>query len=81
LVKNNCGEYNLWQRRFWEHAIRDEHDYEQHVNYIHYNPVKHGYVRHPTDWPYSSIHRYIKMGRLPANWACEVDFIKHKFGE
>jgi len=45
LEKDNRGEYNLWQRRYWEHTIRDERDFENHVNYIHYNPVKHGYVK------------------------------------
>ena len=44
------GERGIWQKRFWEHLIRDEADFEQHVNYIHYNPVKHGYVANPSDW-------------------------------
>ncbi len=52
----------------WEHLIRDEADYERHVDYIHYNPVKHGYVDRATEWPYSSIRRYIKTGILPAAW-------------
>ncbi|MBY0455158.1 MAG: transposase [Burkholderiaceae bacterium] len=50
-------EQAIWQRRFWEHRIRDEVDFATHVQYIHYNPVKHGYVERPEDWPYSSIHR------------------------
>lgn len=50
-------ERGLWQRRFWEHLIRDEVDYQRHIDYIHFNPVKHGYVTHPHDWPYSTIHR------------------------
>lgn len=50
-------ERGVWQRRFWEHVIRDGDDYERHVNYIHNNPVKHGYVKNPTDWQYSTIHR------------------------
>ncbi len=50
-------EQAIWQRRFWEHRIRDERDFANHVQYIHYNPVKHGYVQQPEDWPYSSIHR------------------------
>ncbi|MGR9053429.1 MAG: REP-associated tyrosine transposase [Gammaproteobacteria bacterium] len=57
-------EQAIWQRRFWEHRIRDECDFTHHVEYIHYNPVKHGYVRCPADWPYSSIHRYIRQGIL-----------------
>ncbi len=66
------SERGIWQRRYWEHTIKDERDFANHVDYIHINPVKHGYVKHATDWPYSSIHRYIKQGKLPHNWACEV---------
>ena len=62
-------ERGVWQRRFWEHLIRDEQDYERHLDYIHYNPVKHGHVKSPSQWTYSSIHRYINAGILPANWA------------
>ena len=58
----------LWQHRFWEHTIRDERDFVRHVNYIHWNPVKHGYVKRVVDWPYSSFHRYIKQGLLPRDW-------------
>jgi putative transposase len=63
------GERGIWQRRFWEHAIRDEADYTRHVDYIHYNPVKHGYVPRVADWPYSSFHRYVRDGLLPVDWA------------
>lgn len=77
-------ERGIWQRRFWEHLIRDVQDYEKHLDYIHYNPVKHGHVKSPSQWPHSSIHRYIKAGILPANWA-STDVIEqdHKlqFGE
>ncbi|MEM9937997.1 MAG: transposase [Pseudomonadota bacterium] len=52
------GERGIWQPRYWEHLIRDEKDLENHVNYIHHNPVKHGYVTNPDNWPYSSWHRY-----------------------
>ncbi|MGE4090217.1 MAG: transposase [Candidatus Binatia bacterium] len=58
----------LWQPRFWEHTIRDEIDFERHVNYIHGNPVKHSYVRQVADWPYSSFHRYVNQGLLPRDW-------------
>ena len=68
LVKNNRGEYNLWQKRYWEHRIRDENDLQKHVDYIHYNPVKHGYVLAAKDWPYSSMHRYIKLGIISEGW-------------
>ncbi len=62
------GERGIWQRRYWEHLIRDEYDYEKHVDYIHYNPVKHGHVERAVDWPYSSIHEYISKGMLNRDW-------------
>jgi putative transposase len=55
-------EAGVWQRRFWEHAIRDDADFERHVDYIHFNPVKHGYVTRVCEWPYSSFHRFVKNG-------------------
>ncbi|MBU0568650.1 transposase [bacterium] len=58
----------VWQRRFWEHQIRDERDYEVHCNYIHYNPVKHGLVNAPKDWAYSTFHRYVKKDIYPEDW-------------
>ncbi len=61
-------ERGLWQRRYWEHLLRDEHDLAAHVDYIHYNPVKHGLVECVSQWPYSSFHRYVRDGRLPVNW-------------
>jgi putative transposase len=61
-------ESGLWQRRFWEHIIRDELDYEQHMNYIHYNPVKHGYVAAVRDWPHSTFHRYVRQGVYSFEW-------------
>ena len=65
------GEKLVWQRRFWEHLIRDEGDWRRHVDYIHYNPVKHGYVRSPRDWPSSSFHRAIKRGWYLEDWGSE----------
>lgn len=62
-------ETSLWQRRFWEHAIRDDTDYRRHVDYIHYNPVKHGLVGYVKDWPYSTFHRYVAKGIYPKDWA------------
>ncbi len=62
------GECGLWQRRYWEHVIRDERDFERHVDYIHWNPVKHGWVTRVRDWPYSSFHRYVRGGILPPDW-------------
>jgi putative transposase len=66
--RNRRGEYALWQKRFWEHTIRDEEDLARHVDYIHYNPVKHGLVAQVCDWPHSSFHRYVKLGVLPGDW-------------
>ncbi|HEX8202004.1 MAG TPA: transposase [Isosphaeraceae bacterium] len=60
----------VWQRRFWEHTIEDEEDFARHVDYIHYNPVKHGLVRCPRDWPYSSFQRYPKRGVYDPDWGC-----------
>ena len=62
-------EQAIWQRRFWEHVIRDDEDYARHVDYIHYNPVKHGLVRAPRDWEYSSFHRYVQAGMYDEMWA------------
>jgi putative transposase len=59
---------SLWQKRYWEHTIRDENDFKRHVDYIHYNPVKHGYVTRAADWPYSSFHRFVRKGILPMDW-------------
>jgi putative transposase len=59
----------VWQRRFWEHWIRDAGDFENHVAYIHYNPVKHGPVNTPNDSRYSSFHQYVRRGVLPRNWS------------
>ncbi|MEW6689402.1 MAG: transposase [Pseudomonadota bacterium] len=76
------GERGIWQRRFWEHLLRDEKDYERHLDYIHYNPVKHGYVKRPVDWPHSSIHQFIARGIMGLDWAAgnqsETDF---EYGE
>ena len=63
------GERGIWQRRYWEHLITDEDDRRRHIDYIHYNPVKHGHALHAAAWPWSSIHRGIRRGELPADWA------------
>lgn len=62
-------ERGLWQRRFWEHRIRDDGDLQRHVDYIHFNPVKHGLARRVADWPYSSFHRFVAKGWLAPDWA------------
>jgi putative transposase len=63
------GERGIWQRRYWEHLIRDEADFSRHVDYIHINPIKHSLVSCVADWPHSSFHRYVREGILPADWA------------
>ena len=70
---NRRGEYRIWQSRFWEHTIVDDADFARHVDYIHFNPVKHGLVPQPMDWRWSSIHRYVREGRLPANWSGSLE--------
>lgn len=64
----STGRRAVWQSRFWEHTIRDEHDFERHVDYIHFNPVKHGYVQRVVDWPHSSFHRDVRRGIVPSDW-------------
>lgn len=63
------GESGIWQRRFWEHCIRNDADYRTHIEYCWGNPVKHGLVQHPADWKYSSIHRDIRAGIVPPEWS------------
>lgn len=70
-IKRN--ERGIWQRRFWEHAIRDDRDYEKHMDYLHFNPVKHGWVKNVIDWPFSSFHRCVKDGLYSADWAGNRD--------
>ena len=79
ITKDQRGEYHLWQRRFWEHRIRDESDLQAHIDYIHFNPVKHGYVSSAKEWPYSSFHRYVQKGVLQEHWG--YDGIQGGFGE
>jgi putative transposase len=73
-------ERGVWQRRFWEHRIRDEEDLQRHVDYVHYNPVKHGHVPRVVDWPYSSFHRYRRLGWVSDDWGCGSEF-SGEFGE
>jgi len=62
----------LWQKRFWEHTVRDDGDFERCADYIHFNPVKHRLVTSPGSWPFSSLHHYVRAGELPADWVCDV---------
>ena len=66
-------ERGVWQRRFWEHAIRDEDDFEKQAHYIHYNPVKHGLVKRPLDWEFSSFHRWVRKGDYSPEWGRTED--------
>ncbi|WP_454632296.1 REP-associated tyrosine transposase [Bradyrhizobium cenepequi] len=78
IVKREKG---IWQRRFWEHAIRNDVDLERHVDCIHFNPVKHGHVTRVADWPHSSFHRYVEGGLLTADWGGDLKEIQGSFGE
>jgi putative transposase len=62
-------ERGIWQRRFWEHLIRGERDFQAHMDYVHINPVKHGLVKRVRDWPYSTFHRLVKQDVYPIDWA------------
>jgi putative transposase len=68
------GERAVWQRRYWEHLIRDDVDLKRHVEYIHYNPVKHGLVRAPVEWKHSSFHTFVKEGLYTSDWGAEEGF-------
>ncbi len=72
-VRIKRGERGIWQRRFWEHAIRNDRDYATHMDYLHFNPVKHGWVNKVADWPYSSFHLFVKKGLYPVDWASLVN--------
>ncbi len=76
--RKNKKEQAVWQRRFWEHQIRDERDLLNHVEYIHYNPVKHGLVNAPKDWKYSSFHRYVHEGKYNNEWGAGDGIIFNK---
>ena len=64
-------ERGIWQRRYWEHLVRDERDLRHHIDYVHFNPVKHGLVTRVSEWPWSTFHRYVRLGILPADWSGE----------
>lgn len=68
-ARQRRGEPGIWQRRYWEHVIRDEADYCAHMDYVHINPVKHGYVASVKDWPYSTFHRLVKEGMYSLDWS------------
>jgi putative transposase len=72
-VRINRGERGIWQRRYWEHLIRDEADYQAHMDYVHINPVKHGLVKAVKDWPYSTFHKLVEQGIYPQDWGGGLD--------
>ncbi|ARU58098.1 transposase [Oleiphilus messinensis] len=83
VVRQRKGERGVWQRRFWEHTIKNEADYRYHVDYVHINPLKHGLVDNVKDWPYSTFHRDVKRGVYQLDW-CGMGLDEHankEFGE
>jgi putative transposase len=81
-IKMNMKSGRIWQNRFWDHIIRDQNDLNNHINYIHYNPVKHGLISRPCDWQFSSIREYIEDGVYTRDWgAIEPDNLNGEFGE
>ena len=70
--KDKHREAGIWQRRFWEHLVRDEQDLNNHIDYIYYNPVKHGYVTRVSDWKYSSFHRDVRNGIFELDWGGDI---------
>jgi putative transposase len=81
VSSDHGGEYSPWQKRFWERTIRDDRNFERCVDYIHYNPIKHGLVSSPIDWPFSSLHRYIRAGILAWDWGGNGHDDNGNFGE
>ena len=81
VSRHTKRERGIWQRRYWEHLVRDEGDLSRHVDYIHMNPVKHGLVARLADWPHSSFHRYVRTGALPMDWAGDMALEENGYGE
>ena len=75
------AERGIWQRRYWEHTLRDDEDFARHLDYIHFNPVKHGHVARACDWPCSSFHRWVRLGAYPEDWASDPPGETAGFGE
>jgi putative transposase len=81
-IRMNLFSGRVWQNRFWDHIIRDQDDLNRHIDYVHFNPVKHGYVNSPFDWTHSSIHKYHAEGFYSRNWGLRDTIeIKGEFGE
>ena len=82
LIALDVASRGVWQSRFWEHTIRDDNDFYRHVDYVHFNPVKHGHVCNTNEWPHSSFHRYVRQGLLPLDWGdSTIDMSDEEFGE
>lgn len=81
LSRNRRNEGLLWQRRFWEHTIRDHEDLKRCIDYVHWNPVKHGQVSNVTDWPFSTFHRYVRQGVYARDWGTNATIAGPEFGE
>lgn len=79
--RQSKGERGIWQRRYWQHLIRDDDDLARHIDYIHYHPVKHGYVSRAADWPHASPHRYTRGGVVPSDCAREGNSVGNSWGE
>lgn len=81
ISRQRKGEADIWQRRFWEHLIRDEGDLKRHIEYIHYNPVKHGLVDSPAKWEYSSFMKYVRDGIYDVSWGEGLKDVGFRAGE
>ena len=81
VTQQRRRERGIWQRRYWEHLIRDDGDYQRHFDYIHYNRRKHGYVERLADWPYSSFHRAVALGVYSGDWCVEPEKVDSGYGE
>lgn len=81
IARYGNGEHALWQRRFCEHTIRNETDFERNADHVHFNPVKHGLVTRARDWPHSSFRYYVRRGILPEDWAGDLSENRLRFGE
>jgi putative transposase len=79
--RSGKGERGIWQRRYWEHTLRNDDDFVRHDDYIHFNPVKHGHANSPGAWPYSSFRRMVRLGMYPESWADEGGYDGVAFGE
>jgi putative transposase len=81
VSRTSRGERGIWQRRFWEHLVRDEEDFARHADYIHYNPVKHGWAKAPHEWAYSSFRRYVEQEIYTKDWGANEQFSNVSIGE